>query len=202
MRQNTGSTIHVSDAKNLATTSGATNKDTTVQYLATSGNAKIDNKIVRGSGSKGLIIYVPGTLTINENICYGEGSCKDNMSSDLILKSRNNTSFDNIKQLPQIIIIANNIKIDNNVTQIDAWLIALSSDNNVNNNTRGGEIDTCVGYGDEFTSETCGKQLIINGPVIADYIALNRTAGAFTRWHDDQKDPNGSTKDAGSKNGD
>lgn len=176
--KNTGSSINVADARDLATTSGSVNKDTTVEYLATEGNASIDHTITRSTGSKGLIIYVPGTLTIKKNICYGSGTCSSNQNSNLVLKDRNSQNFSNIKSLPQVIIIANNINIDHNVTQIDAWLIALAGQGT----GRGGEIDTCVNFGSEFTSETCGRQLIVNGPVVANKIYLNRTAGAYTRW--------------------
>ena len=115
-----------------------------------------------------LIIHVDGTLTIDTDICTGDGTCGSN--SPLILANRNNDIYDNIYSLPQIIIIADaGIVIKNNVTQIDAWLIT------------NGNINTCNGLSynsNGFSSNACAKQLIVNGPVFANSLTLVRNSGA------------------------
>lgn len=141
-----------------------------------------ESVITRQAGSPGLVIYVTGTLNINHNICYGAGTCGSGTNS-LILESRNNQTLRDISSLPQIIIVANNINIGPDVTQIDAWLIATSDINS----SRGGEINTCKGFrpgerGEGADADFCNKTLIINGPVFANEIYLYRTAGAYTNY--------------------
>lgn len=91
---------------------------------------------------------------------------------------------DDIYQLTQYIIYApdaTELNISNNVTQINAWIIAPKA-----------TINTCPGFqkstntgsphdGTETrpdTTHTCDKPLRINGPVIASALKLNRTGGA------------------------
>ena len=57
--------------------------------------------------------------------------------------------------------------VKENVNQIDAWLV---TDGNVNTCT-----EFTIGSG---SSEQCTNPLIINGPVVAKSLSLNRTAGA------------------------
>lgn len=71
----------------------------------------------------------------------------------------------NLEQIPQVVIIAKNITINEDVTNVDAWLIA-----------PGGSIRTCDQVGD--TVGKCNKQLTINGPVMTDKLYLYRTAGS------------------------
>lgn len=66
--------------------------------------------------------------------------------------------------LTQMVIIAGNINITANVTQIDAWLIAT------------GTINTCNAAGDP-TVTNCGTELIVNGPIMAKQLLLRRTGG-------------------------
>ena len=119
--------------------------------------------------SNTLVIYVNGKLTIDTNICTGSGDCSiGNNGGYLTLQGRNNDWYSNIYSLPQVLIIAKKgIVVTENVNQIDAWLIT------------DGNVDTCaqfkVGSG---SSEQCTNPLIINGPVIAKSLTLDRTAGA------------------------
>ncbi len=93
------------------------------------------------------------------------------------------SSVDDIYQLTQYIIYApdaTELNISNNVTQINAWIIAPRA-----------TINTCSGFqkstntgsphdGTETrpdTTHTCDKPLRINGPVIASALKLNRTGG-------------------------
>lgn len=116
--------------------------------------------IVESTGLTGTtILYSEGTVTIAGNIRY---------------KDDGYTSVDDI---PQVIIVAENIKINSNVTNIDAWLIAYGD----NSDTSKGNIDTCAD-GPVLgplpltrTSTTCKEPLEVNGPVVANGLYLNRT---------------------------
>jgi hypothetical protein len=92
-----------------------------------------------------IIKNINGTITIDRDIKYA-------------------TSATNADNLPQLIIIAKNIKINQSVKQIDAWLIASET------------IDTC---GDVQTNQlrttNCNEQLKINGPVMTRSLLLERT---------------------------
>lgn len=78
-----------------------------------------------------------------------------------------------ISQIPQIVIIANNISIEGGVGQVDAWLIA---------NGQSGRIVTCsdVATATALNAATCGQALTVNGPVAARQLMLYRTAGSGT----------------------
>jgi hypothetical protein len=100
------------------------------------------------SASKTIIIKSTGTVTIAGNQTYHNGP------------------YTNINQLPQMVIIARNIIINDDVTQVDAWLVT----------TNGGSIKTC---GDTARSANqCSQQLTINGPIMTDKLYLYRTAGS------------------------
>ncbi len=169
MPVNSGVNINVAAASPLSNTTTGTR---TGEYVMTSGDGVINGTIVRGANSPLLVIRVPGTLTINSNICYGSGTCQG-YDNALVLGGRNSQRFSNLSELPQVIIIANNINISENVTQLDAWLVALGSS---------GVINTCYQLNiGASSSDTCSKTLIVNGPTIANDLVLNRTAGAYTR---------------------
>ena len=142
----------------------STLRDRLKTYLL-SGDMEPDTStstIAGGTFSTGTKVYnVSGDATI---------------TGDIILSpAKNSTIYD----LPQVIIYATgNINIRSDVSRIDAWLI-----------TDGGVVNTCAesdipnkleAYVNDYdhTSTTCAKQLIINGPVIAKGVKLNRTAGA------------------------
>ena len=122
----------------------------------------------RNYASNALVIHVTGTLTIDTDICAGSGDCGSN--TNLHLGFRNSSYYTNIYSVPQILIIADGgIMIRDNVTQIDAWLIT------------NGNINTCNGlnyYASGFSASTCGRQLIVNGPVFAGSLTLSRNSGA------------------------
>ena len=104
--------------------------------------------------SNTYVVHVAGTLYINQDFHYGNTSDKED------------TVYTSINQIPQIIFIAKDIKISNNVSNIDAWLIAENS------------IDTCyVNDGGGVSVDSCDSQLTVNGPVITKKLYLNRTYG-------------------------
>lgn len=91
-------------------------------------------------------ISTTGTITIDKDITYNSGS----------LTSAND--------IPQLILIGNNINIAGNVKHIDAWLIAT------------GTINTCSDVSQTaIRSTNCSNQLVINGPVMASQLLLDRS---------------------------
>ncbi|MBC7565261.1 hypothetical protein H7100_03485 [Candidatus Saccharibacteria bacterium] len=71
-------------------------------------------------------------------------------------------------QIPQLILIAGNINIQDNVTKVDAWL---SSE---------GTLNTCSNVNrTSITINNCKNLLTINGPVMAKDVQLWRTAGSL-----------------------
>ncbi len=97
-----------------------------------------------------LVVYSSGDLVISTNI----------LSTTSRTYSQNFT--------PQVILIAEgNIKIDQTVTNLDAWIVA------------GGEVDTCTSGHDAISlhSNVCNQQLTIRGAILANKISLKRTYG-------------------------
>ncbi len=118
-----------------------------------------------------------------------------------------NAGHTDARRLPQLIILADNITINSNVTQVDAWLIA-KNDTTTAGVSRGafGAIATCDqqsgasgsnglaqwlatpdGSGgtnydsspnSRLTLDHCSQALRINGPVMASKLYLRRTAGS------------------------
>ncbi|MBI3889769.1 hypothetical protein HY312_04345 [Candidatus Saccharibacteria bacterium] len=81
-------------------------------------------------------------------------------------------SLASIKDIPQVVIIAKDISIAEEVKNVDAWLIANATD---------GTIDTCAprqASDRNLTVNVCKDQLQVNGPVLTGKLLLNRTAGS------------------------
>lgn len=119
------------------------------------------------------IYYVNGNVTINGDIKLSTGQ-------------------HSIYQLPQVVIFATgDINITENVTQIDAWLISKNGKVDTCYNTSGsssafvsGETQANVSKGlsggsnPDTRSNSCQKELKINGPVVAKTVTTNRSFGA------------------------
>ncbi|HEX7484305.1 MAG TPA: hypothetical protein VF281_04070 [Candidatus Saccharimonadales bacterium] len=127
-------------------------------YTTNAANFTVGNSTVGQTGNLGKVIVVvsTGTITIDGNIIY-----KGNGSSD---------TFNNVEQLPQVIIIAKNINITNATTQIDAWLLT----------TIDGSINTCSDrpLNAPLNSTVCNNLLTVNGAVATSHLHLRRTAGS------------------------
>ncbi len=93
-----------------------------------------------------------------------------NINGDINYEDPASDPFTDIDEIPQVIIIAKNIKIAGSVKNIDAWLIASDS------------INTCseAPNGTQLTIAVCNQQLKVNGPVISNHLYLQRTAGSGT----------------------
>jgi len=119
------------------------------------GNMTISSPGVSGS----YVVYSDGDVTIDDDIIYNDGP------------------FAFGAKLPQVIIIAKNIKIRPIVKQVDAWLITTVAGvdhGSVNTCTDGVMTDTAP----LTDSGICAEQLIINGPVVTGNLLLRRTYGA------------------------
>ncbi|MCL1839634.1 hypothetical protein FWF89_01355 [Candidatus Saccharibacteria bacterium] len=128
-------------------------------------------KSASGRYSNTTVYDISGTLTIDGNLVYG------NVSGTGCIPE----TYESIAQLPQYIIFAGDVIVTSRVTNIDAWLIVGK------NGTGSGKINTCgridvnssnlISFSD-LTSTICNRTLTINGPVFANELILNRTAGA------------------------
>ncbi len=136
------------------------------------------------------VMHVTGKLTIDINLIID--------SNHMVTYGRRYENhivdyFTDIQQIPQLILIADSFDITANVTRIDAWLIAdVASDDE-----KSGTINTCAydnfsgfynsqyinyaGKNSALTANKCSRELLINGPVVARNLILNRTAGAGTQ---------------------
>lgn len=95
--------------------------------------------------SRSAAITTTGTITIDADIIY-----------------RNSVAGE--RNIPQLILIANNINIRGDVNRIDAWLIAT------------GTINTCNDVAQTaLRSTNCNEQLVVNGAVMANQLLMNRT---------------------------
>ena len=136
------------------------------------------NGVYRGSGT---IRLLAGELPAGRTVVINAPSARviiESNGGDNSLRYANGP-YTSINDLPQLIIIADRIDIRDSVERVDGWLIAKS------NGTQGssGIVDTCAfndNYNAALTSETCGTQLTINGPVMAEKLWLRRTAGSGT----------------------
>lgn len=111
-----------------------------------------DLTITGGAIQKGrsVVILATGTVTLTGNVTYTSESL--NKPADI----------------PQVVIVANNIMVNDSVSRIDAWLLST------------GVINTCANVVGDLTSGKCGSLLEVNGPVVTNRLLLNRTAGSGT----------------------
>lgn len=147
-------------ARLIATSSLGSNPSLNLANMTKGAYAATGNVTISSSGpiakGKWIVINAPtATVTITGNINY---------TTDTLQK---------LTDIPQVVIIANTIRIAGGVTNIDAWLIA---------NGATGNIITCsdVSAATQLTAANCNQKLTVNGPVAARHLYLYRTAGAGT----------------------
>ncbi len=143
-----------------------------VRRYKLSTSAEVMNKVNSNMTDTTIIVYNGSEpLKIDKNIVYHNPV----------------NGYGNIYDLPQVLIFSNkDIQITDDVTRIDAWLITdgtLDTCSNKSSIYMGEQTDsnhydaaaTVYGIGGV---QTCSKQLVFNGPVIAHGLKLNRTFGA------------------------
>ena len=104
-------------------------------------------------GNRIVLKNPDATVRITGNITYSEGPHSSSAS------------------LPQLIIIAKDIIVEEGVSRVDAWLI---SDN--------GYVSTCgavngTNWSEGLKESVCNNRLTVNGPIISDKLYLRRTFG-------------------------
>lgn len=119
--------------------------------------------------------------TSNVADLYGgvTGNTVVNVSGDLTItndiKINDSTEY-TLHDVPQaVIFVSGNVKITENVSRVDAWIIAPN-----------GKIETCTSFANKATTgdsvvsagNNCTKQLVFNGPVIARNVDLRRSYGS------------------------
>lgn len=117
------------------------------------GALSLGSNVSISDPGKAIIIRVNGTVTINGNIDV------------------NNNGRGSIQELSQVVILADHISIQGNVSNIDAWLLT-------RNET--GSINTCndVAISAPLTVNLCNAPLTVNGAVMTSHLYLRRTGGA------------------------
>ncbi len=167
-----------------------------------------------------LIIYSTGTVTIDKNICY-IGASELNKYCEQSYNPTKLSTYKNSKTtapatLPQILIFANKINITQDVNRIDAWLFS-ETDVNTCSDFNLNSADSTVGFNPDGSLQfdmitavkersKCYRTLMVNGPVFAQNIILNRTAGAHHGYGTDttnvlNRTVGDNVQDADSKNG-
>ncbi len=126
----------------------------------------LKNKLAKDGGStENAVDNTFRNITPGNNVYKFEGSQK--ITANITLPD--NAQYDSISKIPQNVIIVNgDLQIDSDVTRIDAWLLVT------------GKIDTCYQFKKQTTGSNgeCSKQLMINGPVIANQFIPHRSYGA------------------------
>lgn len=130
----------------------------------------------------------PNVATLNSGVYSGTGNITLNAATlprgkSVVINAPNSTVtiqgditytnevMNSIADIPQLVVIANNINIQGGVRRVDAWLIATGTN---------GNLSTCsdVGLLGNLSSGTCQNQLVVNGPVVAKHLYMQRTYGS------------------------
>jgi len=136
--------------------------------------------LAKGSYSSGAAVSltngdsdpsVPMTIAIGKWVVINAPTQTITIKNDIVYAG---DAIKSIGDIPQVVIIANQINIDAGVQYVDAWLIASGTS---------GIINTCT----EITNPTtqlnaskCNQKLTVNGPVVARKLLLYRTHGSGT----------------------
>ena len=127
----------------------------------------------------GSSLRLTGTLPANRSLVIIQDGGDVVIEGNLTYAKQ--TGFATAADYSQLIIIANNgnILINDNVTRVEAWLVALGSNQNQGRLQTCRRLDTNTNTWITSTANvhTCTNQLVVNGPVITDYVDLLRTYG-------------------------
>lgn len=141
-------------------------------YAEINGSAKTPSNITASwqssdgaDSSNTTVIHVKGTFYIGQDFHYGIAGNGRAVNAD--------PTYHSLSEIPQKIIIADDIKISPWVTHLDAWLVARNSINTCYVSGSGPEIKRVSVGG----ANSCDRQLTVTGPVIAKKLYLYRTHG-------------------------
>jgi len=135
---------------------------------STLSNSGVNISALDGSyGSSLATLNITSSSTItNKSIIINAPNSTVNINSNININRDSSTTLSTI---PQVVIIAKNIIINDSVSNIDAWLIAKG------NNNDEGYISTCGDKSRQLDVSVCSVALTINGPVVAKKLYLLRT---------------------------
>jgi hypothetical protein len=165
--------------------SSCTGSTTIGRYMPTSSLPDIAATFVTGTSTPNIsstvnlsgglqgVYKASGNVTITGgSIAKGQWIVINAPSSNITITGDiryTNQMLYSVDDIPQVVIIANNINIRGNVNQIDAWLVAR------------GNLNTCssLSISASLTAyDSCNEQLVANGPVMANRLYLRRTFGS------------------------
>jgi len=135
-----------------------------------------DAQYTRTETASGTVNIGGGTIQKGQWLVLNAPNATVNITGNITYTT---ARLSGIADIPQLVIIANCINITGGVQQVDAWLVASGTGGNCANTTSSGVINTCsdVIPGGNLSSTVCGSPLQVNGPVIANHLYLQRTAG-------------------------
>ena len=109
---------------------------------------------------------LPAGKTIIINTSSSTGSYgKVTISGDITYTT---STLSGVGEIPQLVIIAGDIDINESVQQVDSWLISK------------GTLNTCADISmEDINSKKCQDRLTINGPVMASQVSFWRTGGSI-----------------------
>lgn len=135
----------------------------TIQYIE-GGNMSVSGTISRGNTR---LVKASGIVTITDNLRYDTGN------------------YGSLRDIPKVIIYAQNINVACNVDEVDAILITRS----------GGNLDTCSDVGSDINEQKRSRQLKVFGMAITDSVDLKRTYGAAANSNGNRTDAGGIPSD-------
>ncbi len=154
--QSLGSTTSISPSE-LADRAGSNHIATTSQSTLTITGDTL-------APGRWVVLNAPTShVIISDNIHYSDGP------------------FTRTSEIPQFIIIARDITISSNVTNVDAWLIANDALSTCNQRGSATQLKSGTYYASSsarLTASDCDRRLTVNGPVMANRLYLRRTAGS------------------------
>lgn len=136
-----------------------------------SGN-NLDVSALNGTyKTSGNITLTGGTLPKGRTIIINTYNAVTKTYADITIAGNITYTTDALASgadIPQLVLIAGNINIQDSVTQVDGWLSAEGTLNTCSNVNR-----------TSITINNCNNLLTINGPVMAKDVQLWRTAGSL-----------------------
>lgn len=166
---NTTSKGYYSNSKLIPSVTSTFTNSAGISYISGTVNVSSLSGVYKNSSTS--INLVSATIPLKKWVVINAPDATVRISGDIKYDTGNMKSLSDV---PQLVIIAKDISIDDNVRQVDSWLIA------------SGAINTCssadISYANLKTTK-CNNQLTINGPVMAGRLYLNRTAGAEPNGH-------------------
>ncbi len=114
------------------------------------------------------VLYAPGVhVVINGNLTYA------------------NDPLANAAEIPQLVIIAENITINSSVTVVDAWLVGKNAISTCDQQASGSGNAVWLSSTSNYThadanlnADQCADRLTVNGPVVTSKLFMRRTAGS------------------------